>query len=70
MERQELIKKIEDLSPDRLAEIEKVVDSTTRVEHASDKERLHQALADYANKHAGTEADRDLALEAGLWSSS
>jgi hypothetical protein len=70
MERQELIKKTEDLPPDRLAELEKFVESITRDEHASDQERLHQALSEYANKHAGTEADLELAFEAGLLSSS
>lgn len=49
MERQELIKKIEDLPPDRLAELEKFVESITRDEHAFDQELLHRALADYAN---------------------
>ncbi len=30
----------------------------------SDREGLHQALTDYATKHAGTEADLDEELEA------
>ncbi|HVS80324.1 MAG TPA: hypothetical protein VHE60_01150 [Pyrinomonadaceae bacterium] len=64
MEREELIKKIEDLPPDRLAEVENVVESITCREHDSDREELHQALADYAIKQAGTEADLDAALEA------
>jgi hypothetical protein len=61
MERQELIKKIEELPPDRLPELENFVESIARGE--DDKQRLHQALADYALKHAGTDADLDVELE-------
>jgi len=65
MERRELIKKIEELLPDRLAEVEDFVESLTRRgdrNHSS----LHQALSDYATRHARTEIDLDKALEAAL----
>ena len=64
MERQELIKKIEELPPDRLAEVENFVESLTRRDHDSDQKTLHQALTDYAIKHAGTDVDLDPDLEA------
>lgn len=47
MERQELIKKIEELPPDRLVEVENFVESTTRHEYGSDQKTLHQALTEY-----------------------
>ena len=64
MERQELIKKIEELPPDRLAEVENFVESLTRRDHDSDHRSLHQARTDYASKHAGTAVDLDPELEA------
>jgi len=64
MERQELIKKIEQLPPERLAEVEKLVVSIAKGEHEADRKRLHQALADYAAQHAGTAADLDEQFEA------
>jgi len=63
MERQELIKKIEQLPPERLAEVEKLVVSIAKGEHEADRKRLHQALADYAAQHAGTAAIADAALD-------
>jgi len=64
MERQELIKKIEELPPDRLAEVEDFVQSLTRRENHVNRTNLYQALSDYALQHAGTEADLDVDLEA------
>ena len=64
MERQELIKKIEELPPDRLAEVEVFVEALTRRDNDPNRGDLHQALSDYAIQHAGTEADLDVALEA------
>lgn len=64
MERQELIKKIEELPPDRLAEVEDFVESLMRRNDDSDQRSLHQALTDYAIKHAGTDDDLDPDLEA------
>lgn len=63
MERQELIKKIEELPPDRLAEVENFVESIILRDHDFNRGSLHQALADYAIKHAGTDADLDRVLE-------
>jgi hypothetical protein len=60
MERQELIKKIEQLPPDRLAEVENFVESLARRDNDLKQSGLHQALSDYAIKHAGTTADVDL----------
>lgn len=56
MERQELIKKIEQLPPDRLKEVERFVESMADDENA-DRKSLHKSLAEYATKHAGTAAD-------------
>lgn len=64
MEQQELIEKIKRLPQDSLAKVEEFVDSLTRRENILDRKNLQQALADYANQHAGTEADLDPALEA------
>lgn len=64
MEQQELIEKIKRLPQDRVAEVERFVDSLTRREHSSNRINLHQALTDYAIQHAGTGADLDFDLEA------
>ena len=63
MERQELIKRIEELPPDRLAEVESFVESLGRRDGDAQKS-LHQAIGDYAIQHAGTAADLDSELEA------
>lgn len=63
MERQELIEKIEELPPDRLAEVENFVEMLTRRARDSDHRSLHQALTDYAIKHAGTAVDLDPEIE-------
>ena len=63
MERQELIKKIEELPPDRLAEVESFIESLARRDRDAQKSR-HQAIGDYAIQHAGTTADLDSELEA------
>ena len=62
MERQELIERIEQLPPDRLAEVERFVESIASGRKL-DGETIHQALADYAMKHAGTDADLPLTEE-------
>jgi len=64
MEQQELIEKIKRLPRDSVAEVEDFVDSLTRREGVINRQSLHQALADYAIQHAGTDADLDPALEA------
>lgn len=64
MERQELIKKIEELPPDRLAEVEDFIKSLVRRDEDFNRGALHQALSDYAIRHAGTDADLDADLEA------
>src|SRR5258705_11419664 len=65
MEQQELIEKIKRLPQDRVAEVEEFVDSLVRRdEHSLNRLNLHQALADYAIQHAGTDADLDSELEA------
>ncbi|MGH9904313.1 MAG: hypothetical protein ACRD8U_01875 [Pyrinomonadaceae bacterium] len=64
MEQQELIEKIKRLPPDSVAEVEEFVDSLARREGILDRTSLHQALANYAIQHAGTDADLDPALEA------
>ena len=64
MERQELIKKIEELPPDRLAEVENFVESLTRRDSTFGHKNLHQALTEYASRHVGTTVDLDPELEA------
>ena len=64
MEQQELIEKIKRLPQDSVAEVEDLVDSLARRQGILDRQSLHQALADYAVQHAGTDADLDPALEA------
>lgn len=59
MERQELIEKIKRLPQDSVAEVEELVDSLTLRAGPLDRRTLHQALADYAIQHAGTDADLD-----------
>jgi hypothetical protein len=57
MERQDLIRKIEELPPSQLAEIEQFVESVMR------ESNLDQALSEYASSHCGTTADYDSELE-------
>ncbi|HET6980350.1 MAG TPA: hypothetical protein VFI24_28705 [Pyrinomonadaceae bacterium] len=64
MEQQELIEKIKRLPHDSLVKVEEFVDSLTRRDSNLDRKKLHQALADYASQHAGTDADLDPTLEA------
>lgn len=64
MEQQELIEKIKRLPQDSVAEVEDFVDSLARREGILDRRSLHQALANYAIQHAGTDADLDSDLEA------
>ena len=64
MEQQELIEKIKRLPQHSLAEVEDFVDSLTRREGILDRKSRHQALVEYANRHAGTDADLDPGLEA------
>ena len=63
MERQELIKKIQELSTERLAQVEDFVDSIARREHDLDRTARHHLLTDYAQQHAGTADDLDADLE-------
>ena len=62
MERQELIKRIEQLPPDQLAEVERFVESIAS-EERFDRDSLHQALADFAIRNAGTDVDLPLTEE-------
>lgn len=64
MEQQELIEKIKRLPQESVAEVEEFVDALTRREGTLDRKSLHQALTNYASKHAGTDADLDADLEA------
>ncbi|HLE62745.1 MAG TPA: DUF2281 domain-containing protein [Pyrinomonadaceae bacterium] len=64
MEQQELIDEIKRLPEDRVAEVVDFVDSLARREHSLNRTSLHQALANYAIQHAGTDADLDFDLEA------
>lgn len=63
MERQELIKKIEQLPPDRLSELEDFVESLQLRSDVVYRNELHRDLAEYARQHAGTDADLDDELE-------
>jgi hypothetical protein len=63
MERQELIRKIEQLPPDRLAEVKRFVESIASGEPELERKRIHQAIAEYAMKHAGTDFDLPLTEE-------
>ena len=63
MEQQELIEKIKRLPHDRIAEVEKLVDSVLR-KPALDRAAIDQALTEYALKHGGTDVDLDPDLEA------
>lgn len=64
MEQQELIEKIRRLPQESVAKVEEFIDSLARREGILDRKGLHQALADYASQHAGTDADLDGVLEA------
>ena len=63
MERQELIKKIEQLPSDRLAEVERFVASITGDEAEAVRQSRFQAISEYAAKYAGTSMDLDEELE-------
>jgi hypothetical protein len=64
MERQELIKKIEELPPERLAQVGDFIDSITRHQHDLDRKTRDRLLTAYAQQHAGTPDDLDADLEA------
>ena len=64
MERQDLIKKIEQLPPDRLAEVERFIETITGDEAASVRQKRFQSISEYAAKYAGTSVDLDEELEA------
>ncbi len=64
MEQQELIEKVKRLPQDSFAEVEDFVDSLARRGAVINRQSLHQALANYAIQHAGTNADLDSDLEA------
>lgn len=64
MEQQELIDRIKKLPQDRVAEVAEFVESLALREHSRNRINLHQALADYAIQHAGTDSDIDPGLEA------
>jgi len=66
MEQQELIEKIKRLPQDRVAEVEDFVDSLARREHSLSPMNLHQALTNFANQHARTDANMDSDLEAAV----
>jgi hypothetical protein len=63
MEQHELIEKIKRLPHDRIAEVERFVDSLLR-KPAPDRQALDQAFRDYALQYGGTDADLDPDLEA------
>lgn len=62
MERRDLIKKIEQLPPDRLAAVERFIESIADGPNL-DREGIHRALAEYAVQNAGTAADLPLSEE-------
>jgi hypothetical protein len=64
MEQQELIDRIKKLPQDRVAEVAEFVESLARREHSRNRMDIHQALSDYAIRHAGTPTDIDPDLEA------
>jgi hypothetical protein len=64
MERHELIKKIEERPQDRLAEVGDFVESVSSRDEEINPSGLHQALSDYAIRHAGSGADLDEEMEA------
>jgi hypothetical protein len=59
MEPHEPIEKIKRLPQQSVAEVEEFVDSLARREHGPNRTSLHEALANYAIQHAGTDADLD-----------
>lgn len=63
MEQQELIKKIEELSAERLVQVGDFVDSIARREHDLDRTKRHRLLTAYAQQHAGTADNLDADLE-------
>jgi hypothetical protein len=63
MERHELIKKIDELSPERLAQVGDFIDSIAQGEHNLGRTTRHRLLTAYAQQHAGTEDDLDADLE-------
>ena len=61
MERQEIIEKIKRLPHDRLAEVDRFLDSLSR---RPSRAAINKALREYALQYAGTDADLDPDLEA------
>jgi hypothetical protein len=62
MERRDLIKSIEELRPNELAEVGQIVESLRLRAHRGDR-ALYDALSRYAVEHAGSQADLDIDLE-------
>lgn len=59
MERQDLVEKIRRLPQDSVAEVEHFLDSLIQRETIPDRKSLNEELANYAIRHAGTDADLD-----------
>jgi hypothetical protein len=66
MESQELFERIKHLPPESLAKVEDLVNSLSdgSPSPALDRDSLHDEIAAYAERYAGTEFDLDEELEA------
>lgn len=66
MESQELIERIKHLPPESLAKVEDLVNSLSEASPSStvDSDTLHDQIAAYAERYAGTKFDLDEELEA------
>lgn len=64
MERQELIQKINQLPPESLSQVERLVDSLTTGPESPERKARREAIAEFAARYAGTEFDLDEELEA------
>lgn len=63
MQTQVLIEKINGLPLEKINEVEDFVDFLKEKLARQAKEARHQAIAEYAEKHAGSDADLDKELE-------
>lgn len=63
MQSELLIEKINNLPPEKIAEVEDFVDFLQQKNRQNADDRLADEIAAYASAHAGTEADLEPALE-------
>ena len=63
MQNQVLLEKLNELPPHRISEVEDFIDFLRHKTEVKSKDSRYQAISEYAEEHAGSDADVDEALE-------